>query len=136
VADLGGKKVCAAEGSTSIKNIAANPAKTNPAPIAVSVRDWTDCVVMLQQGQVDAMSTDDTILSGMQLQDPNDTQLVGDRFTQEPYGIAISKDHPELVGFVNGVLDRMRRDGTLHRIYVSWLQDNAPASVPGPVYQG
>ncbi len=136
LADLGGRKVCATDGSTSIRNIAANPAKTTPAPIPVSVRDWTDCLVMLQQGQVDAVSTDDAILSGLQLQDPNDTQLVGDRFTQEPYGIAVGKGHPELVGFVNAVLDRMRTDGTLHGFYVSWLKDNAPAKVPSPTYQG
>ena len=61
IADLGGKKVCAAAGSTSIQNIAAAPSK----PIPVSVNDWTDCLVMLQQGQVDAISTDDTILAGL-----------------------------------------------------------------------
>ena len=135
MADLGGKKVCAAEGSTSIKNIAANLAKTNPPPVPVSVRDWTDCMVMLQQGQVDAMSTDDTILSGMQLQDPNDTQLVGAPFTDEPYGIAMSKNHPDLVRFVNGVLQKMRDDGTLHGIYVKWLQGNAPPTPPTAKYQ-
>ena len=74
IADLGGKKVCAAAGSTSIQNIAAATSK----PIPVSVNDWTDCLVLLQQGQVDAISTDDTILAGLAAQDPT-TQLVGDR---------------------------------------------------------
>lgn len=133
--DLGGKKVCATDGSTSIRNIAANPARTTPPPVPVSVRDWTDCLVMLQQGQVDAVSTDDAILSGLQQQDPNDTQLVGDRFTREPYGIAIRKDHPELVRFVNGVLERIRGDGTLQGIYVNRLKGNAPATPPPLAYQ-
>ena len=86
IADLGGKKVCAAAGSTSIVNIAA--ATSHPVP--VSVTDWTDCLVLLQQGQVDAISTDDTILAGLAAQDPN-TTLVGDRFTSEPYGLAIAR---------------------------------------------
>jgi polar amino acid transport system substrate-binding protein len=120
--DLGGRKVCAAAGSTSIQNIAALPAR----PVPVSVNDWTDCLVMLQQGQVDAVSTDDTILIGMAKQDPH-TMVVGDRFTQEPYGLAIAQSAPDFVRFVNGVLDRMRADGTWARIYTRWLGGPAPA---------
>ena len=43
--------------------------------------DWTDCLVMLQQGQVDAVSTDDTILAGLAAQDPY-TEVVGARVRQ------------------------------------------------------
>ncbi len=120
--DLGGRRVCAAAGSTSIANIAH--ARSHPVP--VSVADWTDCLVMLQQGQVDAISTDDTILAGMAAQDPN-TKLVGDRFTDEPYGVAVSRSAPDLVRFVNGVLDRMRADGSWAAIYTRWLGGPAPA---------
>ncbi len=123
--DLGGKKVCAAAGSTSITNIANAPSK----PIPVSVADWTDCLVLLQQNQVDAVSTDDTILAGLAAQDPN-LHLVGDRFTSEPYGMAISPKSPEFVAFVNGVLDRMRSDGTWARIYTKWLGGPAPQPPP------
>jgi polar amino acid transport system substrate-binding protein len=125
IGDLGGKKVCAAAGSTSIQNIQTADAK----PVAVSVQDWTDCLVLLQQGQVEAISTDDTILLGMAQQDPN-TQLVGPRFTSEPYGLAIAKSSPEFVRFVNGVLDRMRADGRLAAIGQRWL--GAGASLPPP----
>ena len=127
--DLGGKKVCAADGSTSIQNIAA--AKSHPIP--VSVADWTDCIVLLQQGQVDAMSTDDTILLGMAAQDPN-LRLVGARFTEEPYGLAMAKNAPDLARFVNGVLARMRADGTLAAINSRWLGAGAPP-VPSATYR-
>jgi polar amino acid transport system substrate-binding protein len=123
IGDLGGQKVCAAAGSTSIRNIAAAPSK----PIAVSVADWTDCMVLLQQGQISAISTDDTILLGMAAQDPN-TKLVGDRFTDEPYGIAVKKGADDLLRFVNGVLERIRADGTWARNYAKWL----PGAVPAP----
>ena len=106
IADLGGKKVCAAAGSTSIQNIAAAASK----PIPVSVSDWTDCLVMLQQGQVDAISTDNTILAGLAAQDPT-TQLVGSGFSSEPYGLAMSQQAPDLVRFVNGVLEQIRSNG-------------------------
>lgn len=116
IADLGGKKVCAAAGSTSIGNI-ANAASH---PIPVSVNDWTDCMVLLQQNQIAAISTDDTILRGLAAQDPN-TKLVGAAFTEEPYGMAMSQDAPELVRFVNGVLEQSRQNGEWARIYARWL---------------
>ena len=125
IGDLGGKKVCAAAGSTSIANIAAAASK----PVPVAVADWTDCMVLLQQGQVDAVSTDDTILLGMAKQDPN-TKLVGDRFTDEPYGIAVNKSANDLLRFVNGVLERMRGDGTWARIYAKWLGGPVPQPPP------
>jgi polar amino acid transport system substrate-binding protein len=125
IEDLGGKKVCAAEGSTSIVNIGKNPSH----PIAVSVPDWTDCLVLLQQGQVDAISTDDTILQGMVAQDPN-VKLVGPKFTDEPYGIAVNKDANDLLRFVNGVLERIRADGTWKNIYHNWLSGDVPAPPP------
>jgi polar amino acid transport system substrate-binding protein len=106
IGDLGGRKVCAAAGSTSIQNIAAAASK----PIPVSVKDWTDCLVMLQQGQVDAISTDNTILAGLAAQDPT-THLVGAGFSSEPYGLAIAQPASDLVRFVNGVLEQLRANG-------------------------
>jgi polar amino acid transport system substrate-binding protein len=113
---LGGKKVCAAKGSTSIKTIADH--KANPVPVQVD--NWSDCLIMLQQGQVDAMSTDDTILSGMVAQDPN-VKMAGPRFTQEPYGIGIPKGNEDMVRFVNGVLEQSVASGSWARSYDRWL---------------
>ncbi|WP_414638651.1 glutamate ABC transporter substrate-binding protein [Actinophytocola sp.] len=113
---LGGKKVCAAKGSTSIKTIADH--KANPIPVQVD--NWSDCLVMLQQGQVEAMSTDDTILSGMVAQDPN-VKMAGPRFTQEPYGIGIPKGNEDMVRFVNGVLEQSVASGAWAQSYDRWL---------------
>jgi polar amino acid transport system substrate-binding protein len=129
LSQLGGQKVCAATGSTSIATIASWPSH----PIPVAVNDWTDCLVMLQQGQVAAISTDDTILRGLAAQDPQ-TTLVGKDFTNEPYGLAMSRDAPDFVRFVNGVLERMRTDGQWAAIYDRWLVGPAP-SAPTPAYK-
>lgn len=123
--DLQGQKVCAAAGSTSLQNIAA--AASGPVP--VSVVDWTDCLVLLQQGEVAAISTDDSILAGMAAQDPT-THVVGDRFTTEPYGIAIAAEAEDLVRFVNAVLERLRADGTWTELYERWLGPLGPAPDP------
>jgi polar amino acid transport system substrate-binding protein len=128
---LGGEKVCAAKGSTSIRTITDHPAKLVP----VQVDNWSDCLIMLQQGQVAAVSTDDTILAGMVAQDPN-VKMVGPRFTEEPYGIGIPKANVDMVKFVNGVLARSVADGEWQRSYDRWLGrtgEAAPAP-PAPAY--
>jgi len=116
VKDLGGKRVCVTRASTSLQTLLAQ--RPRPAPDEVDQR--TDCLVALQQGLVAAITSDDSILLGFKAQDP-DTTLVGPRFADEPYGMAISKAHPEFVRFVNGVLARLRSDGTWRAIYARWL---------------
>jgi polar amino acid transport system substrate-binding protein len=125
LADLGGKRVCATTGSTSIANIRAAPSH----PIAVAVPFWTDCLVLLQQGDVAAISTDDSILAGLKAQDPW-TKIVGPRFTSEPYGLAISQQHPDFVRFVNAVLQQLRTDGQWAASYAHWVGTPVPAPPP------
>jgi polar amino acid transport system substrate-binding protein len=113
---LGGKKICAATGSDSLNHIAAVP--THPIPVAVG--DWSDCLVMLQQGEVAGVSTDDTILAGMVAQDPN-TKIVGPSVADEPYGIAMPKQNSDMVAFVDGVLDNVRGNGEWSASYNHWI---------------
>jgi polar amino acid transport system substrate-binding protein len=131
VAALAGKRVCAAKGTTSLKALLAHESK----PKVFGVTSWTDCLVMLQQGQVDAISTDDAVLDGLKEQDPN-VEVVGDSIAVEPYGIGIKKENTDLVRFVNGVLDRMRADGTWSGLYDKDLLTLGPApEPPTPRYQ-
>jgi polar amino acid transport system substrate-binding protein len=125
--DLGGKRVCASAQSAPIPVIQRQPSH----PIAVGASQAIDCLVALQQGRVDAISTDDSILAGFKAQDPY-TKIVGPRLADVPYGMAISKDHPEFVSFVNGVLARIRADGTWRRIYAHWLGNLTHAKTPAP----
>jgi polar amino acid transport system substrate-binding protein len=131
--ELGNKWVCAARGSTSIAKIAQHPSK----PIPVATDTWSDCLVMLQQGQVVAVSTDDTILAGMAAQDPN-VKMAGPRFTEEPYGIGVPKANEDMVRFVNAVLEKSVRDGAWAESYAQWLgrTTREPASPPTPKYRG
>ncbi|HKS45075.1 MAG TPA: glutamate ABC transporter substrate-binding protein [Amycolatopsis sp.] len=129
--DLRGKKVCAAKASTSLKTLSQSPMR----PVPVSVNNWSDCLVMLQQGQVDAVSTDDVILAGMARQDPN-LEVVGDRFTQENYGVGIPKGHEDMVRYVNYVLDNVRNGSAWRESYNTWLLSQlGPASPPPVSYQ-
>jgi len=125
IGDLGGKRVCAAAGSTSLANLAKVPSH----PIGVAAATQAECLVRFQEGTVDAISTDDTILAGLAAQDPY-AKVVGPAFSDEPYGMAISQAHPELTRFVNAVLERERTDGTWARLYRTWLGRFGPAPAP------
>ncbi|MBO0806081.1 MAG: glutamate ABC transporter substrate-binding protein [Nocardiopsaceae bacterium] len=121
--DLAGQKVCATTGSDSLATIARYGAKP------VSVPYWTDCLVKMQQGQVAGISTDDSILDGLAAQDPF-TKIIGPSLEDEPYGLAISKAHPDFVRFVNAVLAQLRSDGQWKADYRRWVGSPAPAPPP------
>ena len=124
--DLDGLRVCAAEGSTNLDALDAYPGVEQ-----VPVVDLTDCLVLFQQGEVDAITADDTVLEGFAAQDPY-AEVVGDAFTEEPYGVGVSLQRPDLVQFVNLVLQRMREDGTWAELYTKWLGGETGEAAPEP----
>ena len=116
IMDMAGKRVCSAKGSTSETNITL----AQPAAQVVQADLYSECLLAIQQGRADAMSTDDVILMGLAEQDPS-MKLLSPAFTQEPYGIGINKDHPEFVEFVNGVLTDIKRSGRWAELHKQWL---------------
>lgn len=130
VADLAGRRVCIVEGTTSLDRIR----QVQPSASILMVPSWADCLVVLQQRQVDAVSTDDTILAGFAAQDPY-LELVGESMGTEPYGIGITLGNDDLVRFVNGTLERIRADGTWTELYERYLEVLGPAPAPpAPTY--
>jgi polar amino acid transport system substrate-binding protein len=134
LASLNGKRVCAIAGSTSLATV-----KEHAAQAGASVQLWeapneTDCLVMLQQGQVDAISTDDTILDGFAAQDPN-LRVLPIQLADEPYGMAISPKYPDLVRLVNAVLAQEIADGTWARLYKIDLRTSTAPPPPTAEYR-
>lgn len=136
VEDAAGSTLCAADLSTSLDIIREQA----PQSGVVTTRSWGDCLMALQQGQVDAVLTDDALLSGMMVQDPY-TEMVGESLGTEPYAIAIRKtdaahDSRGLTRQVNSTLERIRSDGTWYRLYNIWLGKYlAPTPLPHPHYR-
>jgi polar amino acid transport system substrate-binding protein len=126
VEDLRGAKVCTSAGSTTERKL--EDLNLN----VVTEAGIPDCVIDLQLGQVAAVSTDDIILAGLSAQDPQ-TEVVGRVLDTAGYGVGMSKDTPDLVRFVNAVLERGRQDGSIEGSYVHWLGGQlTPPPVPPP----
>ncbi|MFI2281688.1 glutamate ABC transporter substrate-binding protein [Nocardia beijingensis] len=131
LADLAGRRVCIVSGTTSLEHMR----RDQPAATILTVPSWADCLVVLQQRQVDAVSTDDAVLAGLAAQDPY-TELVGGSISEEPYGLGITKGNDDLVRFVNGTLERIRNDGTWVALYQKYLTVLGPVPAPpAPTYQ-
>jgi polar amino acid transport system substrate-binding protein len=129
-ADLGGKKVCASNAGTNIPFIQSLPTR----PIAVSARNTADCLLMLQQRQVDAILTGDVIMAGLAAQDPG-SKMLDERLSSEPTGVGISKKARELTRFVNAILEQLKSDGTWAKLQGDWLAPVlGPASPPDARY--
>jgi glutamate transport system substrate-binding protein len=114
--DLAGKRVCTALGSTYEETIRTQA----PDADLRLVDSYSECLELIQNGAVDAVSTDDVILTGMIIQDDT-LHLVGDELTTEPYGAGIKKGETEMVEFVNGVFEEMKQDGRWQEIYDKWV---------------
>ncbi|MFC8684403.1 transporter substrate-binding domain-containing protein [Brevibacillus porteri] len=111
-----GMKIVTAKGSTSAKNIRASA----PDVEVLEFENYAEAFTALKAGQGDALTTDNALLYGMAKQDPN-YRVTEETFTEEPYGIAISKGDAEFVKTVNDVLKEMKENGEYDKIYEKWI---------------
>lgn len=116
IQDLNGKTVIAVKGSTSAKQIRE---KAPEAKVA-EYENYAEAFTALKSKKGDALTTDNSILLGMQKEDTN-FKLVGGLFTDEPYGIAIRKGDVEMLKVVNETLSEMKSSGEYDKIYENWF---------------
>lgn len=124
--DLAGKNVCSVEGSTP----AANMEENYPDAELKLFAAYSDCLEPLRNGQVDALTTDNVILSGYVSESPDDFKLVGEGFTEEPYGIGLKKGDDDFRTFINDVLETSYEDGRWAEAFESTA--GAVLEVPEP----
>ena len=104
--DLVGQKVCSVTGSTPAANLEALGAEV------VLTDTYTNCLEPLRTGQVVAVSTDNVILAGLAAQNEGEFKVVGEPFTQEPYGIGLALDDTDFRTFINDTLEESYEDGS------------------------
>ncbi|MFC6288216.1 glutamate ABC transporter substrate-binding protein [Nocardioides sp. GCM10027113] len=94
-------KVCTVTGSTPSVNIEEYLASDDQL-VLFDVYD--KCASALSNGQVDVVTTDNVILAGFVGESDGEFQLVGEQFTEEPYGIGIEKGDTAFCEFINETL--------------------------------
>jgi ABC-type amino acid transport substrate-binding protein len=115
--DLAGKKVCTALGSTYEETLKEQA----PDADLRLVDSYSECLELVQNGAVDAVSTDDVILTGMIIQDDTLKLTEGEPLTTEPYGAGLKDGDTEFKEFVDGVLEEYKSGGGWAEAYDKWV---------------
>lgn len=101
-----GKKVCSVTGSTSLETM-VDEYGSEPVPFAT----YSECVEQLQNGTVDAVTTDGAILLGYAAEDPEELSVVGEAFSTERYGVGHSVGDTAMCQFITDTLQAAMDDG-------------------------
>jgi len=101
-------RVCSVNGSTPAGYVQEN----YPDADLTLFDEYSLCAEALKNDQVDAVTTDNVILTSFVAQDPEAFELVDNPFTEEPYGIGIPLGDDEFRTFINDVLEESFEDGS------------------------
>ena len=126
VCDLEGRKVAAVEDWTSIGNLQAEASGCGFEldDNLVTFRRHDDAVQAVLDGEVDAFTSDGVALRTFAEGQP--LKVVGDPFSEEPYGFAVPKGDARLLQLIDQTLQAMEQDGTYAAIYEKWFGDAVP----------
>ncbi|MGH9265198.1 MAG: glutamate ABC transporter substrate-binding protein [Acidimicrobiales bacterium] len=113
VNDLAGKRTCSVRNSTP----AANVKRLVPTADLTEFDQYSDCVQALRDGRVQSVTTDNSILLGFVAGSPNEFKIVGNKFTDEPYGIGVRKGDDAFRNFINDRLEAIYASGEWARAF-------------------
>lgn len=111
-----GAVVLGVTGSNSVQNIG----KYAPKARVLQLSDYAQALTALKSKQGDALTTDNGILYGMSVENP-DYVVVGGAFTKEPYGIAVNKGQAKFKNRLNKALTKVEKDGTYNKLLDKWF---------------
>ncbi len=128
VKDLAGKKVGSVKGSTSEQNVK----KAQPECTVISFETYPEAFLALKQGKVEAVTTDESILVGLQNSDdkPGDFAIVGEYISPEPYGLGVAENESDFRDFINIALMEMWTSGDFQKIYEKWFGKDTKFYIP------
>ncbi|NML51348.1 glutamate ABC transporter substrate-binding protein [Streptomyces sp. R302] len=128
--DLDGKRVCSAAGSTPYQRIQ----REYPKAELVAYDTYSICVDNLLTYQVDAVTTDDTILMGYAAKVPDELELAGKPFSKEPYGIGVPRGDTALRFALDDAIAAHEKNGDWRKAYDATLGlSGVPAPTPPPI---
>jgi glutamate transport system substrate-binding protein len=126
----GTKKVCSVTNSTPAANI--EKYLKDKATQLVLFDVYQKCVDALKGGQVNAVTTDNVILTGFIANNKGQFKLAGTPFTEEPYGIGLKKGDTAFRAFINDTLEKSFTDGSYTKAWADTAGkfDPAPPKTP------
>ena len=126
-ADLAGRTVIVGANTPGVKAV------RDAAPTAKIVEFGSDpeCLTALKQGRGDAYVQDQAILVADASKD-SELQLVGEPFTEDPYGIGIKHGDAEFTRFVNDWLREIGKSGLWQDVWKQTIGTVVTGDAPAP----
>jgi ABC-type amino acid transport substrate-binding protein len=129
VNDIAGKRIATQQGSTNAKILR----EKYPQAQLREFPDQPAAFQALAQGQVDAYTNDGIQLAGLKAKspNPNEWEVVGDFYSEEPYGMAMRKGDTKFKAAVDAALKGGFESGKYFEIYEKWF--GAKGELPYPM---
>lgn len=117
LSDLAGQNVGVVFGTTAEKNMST----LVPTARLRGFKNYTDACNALKKGEINAVTSDDTILSGIVADNPS-LKLLPKRYSQEPYGIAFKKGNStiKLKENLDYAIKDMQQKNVIPRLRKHW----------------
>lgn len=117
IADLAGQNVGVVFGTTAEKNMMT----LAPTATIIGFRNYHVAYEALKNERIDALTSDDTILSTFAFEDSS-VKLLPKRYTKEPYGIALKqgKGTEKLKENIDFAINDMKQKNVLARLRKKW----------------
>ena len=120
ISDLGGLNVGVIWGTTAEKNL------INLVPTAniLGFKSYQEAYSALKTGKINAITSDDTILSRFAIED-KEVKLLPKRYSREPYGIGFrkGKGSQKLKQNIDNAISDMKQKNVINRLHNKWLEN-------------
>jgi len=128
LADVAGKRVGAAQGTTNEKALRVQQPKAD----LVTFQDHAAGFLALEQGKIVAYVTDGILLAGLaaKAKSPRDYEVVGDFFTKDPYSCIVPENDSKWRDFVNHALMELIDSGKYFDMYERWFGEKGVVPYP------
>lgn len=103
---------CSVEGSTSLQNFQ----EAAPDADTITFDSYSKCAEAMNDGRVDATTTDGAILYGL-VDEFGGFEVVGDEFSDEPYGIGVAEGATDLRVYLNERICEIQANGEWDTAY-------------------
>jgi ABC-type amino acid transport substrate-binding protein len=120
-ADMAGKKIAVAGGTTNEQAILAQLKQQKIEAMLVSVKDGAEAIAMLESGSADGFASDKLLLVGAPMKNPQALVMLPDDLSVEPYAIALPRGDWAFRLAVNTGLAQIYRDGRVVGVFKAWF---------------
>jgi len=128
LADVAGKRVGAAAGTTNEKALRASQPKAD----VVTFQDNPAVFLALEQGRIVAYVSDGILLAGLaaKAKNPKDYEVVGDFFSKDPYSCMVPENDSKWRDFVNHTFMELIDNGKYFELYEKWFGERGVVPYP------